>query len=165
MSKGIQGILAKIFKFNKDRGLLEKGFSYDREAGFLLSESLELINHKKLVSWMFGDDNHLSYMNQDELASWIVKTFKKEGLSELDKAVLYTDTVEDQFVFGSGGKMKLGLPMGECENITHIVCDANLQKTGGTTADGKQKKGTAFKSPDEKIRERLKLLPQFKGQK
>ena len=162
MRKGIQGILGKIFKFNKDRGLLEKGFDYDREAGFLLSESLELIDHKALVEYIFERECPQRNFNQDELALWIVKTFPKQGLSELDKAVLYADTFVDQKVFGSGGCMKMGLPMGEIENIIHVVCDANLQKTGGTTADGKQKKGTAFTPPDEQIRDRLKLLPQFK---
>ena len=157
MRQGIQGILGKIFKFNKDRGLLDKGFDYNREAGFLMSESLELINHN-FLRIDIKEGNPLfptAYKTHDMLAKSIIKTHGKHGLTDIDKAVIFVDTFIDQFVFGAGACMKMGLPLGTIEELIHIVCDANLQKTGGTTSDGKQKKGTAFTPPDEQIREIL----------
>jgi len=56
----------------------------------------------------------------------------------------------------------MGLTLGTIEYQIHIVADANLQNTGGVDRSGKQRKGTAFKAPDEAIREVLMQLPQFK---
>lgn len=168
MGNGIQGILGKIFKFNKDRGLLDKGFDYNREAGFLMSESLELIDSKCLAYELIvetGRGKVPKDYNHDVMAKELMIEFSNESDNDLDDAVLFADTGVDQFIFWVGGMLKMGLPMGEIENIIHIVCDANLQKTGGVDENNKQRKGTAFKSPDDKIRERFKLLPQFKDMK
>jgi len=154
---GFQGVLGKIYKFNKDRGLLDNGFDYNREATFLMSESLELIDHKELsFDLAYGEDN------QDDTAKMIISDYGIDCPSDLDKAVKFVDTFIDQFVFGSGGCMKMGLTLGTIEYLIHIVADANLQKTGGVDAEGKFSKGTAFKAPDEAIREVLMQLPQFK---
>jgi len=151
-------VLTKVLKFNKDRGLLAKGFDYDREAGFLMSESLELIKWQDMESALVTPENRYACdyaENHDEFASNLVGRYKIEGESDLDRQVKYVDTFIDQFIFGAGGCMKMGIPMGSIIEMMHIVCDANLQKTGGVTEDGKQKKGSAFKSPDEQIREIL----------
>jgi len=154
---GFQGVLGKIYKFNKDRGLLDKGFDYDREAGFLLSESFELIDNEEM-----RDDDGLLSLTNDGYSSHLVTAYEVMDESDLDKAVKFVDTFIDQFVFGSGGCMKMGLTLGTIEYLIHIVADANLQKTGGVDAEGKFSKGTAFKAPDEAIREVLMQLPQFK---
>lgn len=145
------GVFSKVYKFNKDRGLLDKGFDYNREAGFLMSESLELIDNKA-----FRKHDGLESLTNDEHARHIMNWFKTDE-SPLDKAVKYIDTWADQFVFGAGAGMKMGLPIGTLVQILNIVMEANLQKTGGINEDGKQQKGTAFKSPDEQIREILIL--------
>ena len=142
-------VLTKIFKFNKDRGLLDKGFDYTRESGFLLSESLELVDNKALMTALMVEG-----ITNDVFANEIVTQYPMKGESDLDRQVKYVDTFIDQFIFGAGGCMKMGIPMGSIIEMMHIVCDANLQKTG-VNDDGKASKGTAFKSPDEKIREIL----------
>ena len=161
----MQTVLGKIYKFNKSRGLLEKDFDYNRETGFLISEALELINYRGLEAQLVGSRKYPYDFadTHDELAKNIVNEFDRND-ELLDKHVKFVDTFIDQFIFGAGALMKMGLPMGEIENMMHIVAEANLQKTGGTNEDGKQNKGTAFISPDEQLRDRLKLLPQFKGE-
>jgi len=157
MEKRLQSVLSKIFKFNNDRGLLDKGFNYNREAGFLLSESFELIDNEEM-----RDDDGLLSLTNDSYSSHLVTAYEITDESDIDKAVKFVDTFIDQFVFGAGGCMKMGLPLGTIEQLIHIVANANLQKTGSVDAEGKFSKGTAFKAPDEAIREVLMLLPQFK---
>jgi len=124
-----------------------------------MSESLELIDNEKMRNALMVDN-----VSNDDYAKLLVEQYRVSE-SSLDEAVRFVDSGIDNFIFWSGALMKMGLTMGTIENMMHIVAEANLTKSGGTTKDGKNVKGSQFTPPDEELREQLQLLPQYKEMK
>ena len=143
-----------IYKFNKDAGLLEKGYSDFLEPSFLVEEALEDFNTpwlaKVLHNGAFGNDTEVEEERTKPkgLSRWIVslarEQFDKDGnrledititdLQRFDKHI-------DAIVYAVGGAYKLGLTPQQLEAGIAAVMHSNTKKiSAGQDAAGKQLK-------------------------
>ena len=128
-----------IFKFNKEAGLLEKGYSDFLEPSFLIEEALEdLTNLINLAKALENDTP-----NPKEIARHIVglaggkdTTKPLTDLQRFDKHI-------DAIVYAVGGAYKLGLTPQQLEAGIAAVMHSNMKKIGA----GKDEHGKALK-PD-----------------
>ena len=124
-----------IYKFNKDAGLLDKGYSDFLEPSFLIEEALEdlpeLINLAKALE----NDTH----NPKEIARHIVELAggvdaELTDLQRFDKHI-------DAIVYAVGGAYKLRLTPQQLEAGIAAVMHSNMKKiSAGQDAAGKQLK-------------------------
>jgi len=137
--------VSRIYTFNKDNNLLEKGYSDFLESAFQIEEALEGFDIKSLSQNC--TDYILSTESPKELARYIVdgETFLGTDVDRLDKAC-------DAIVFAVGSMAKLGLTPSQIHEALHIVMDANTAKTGcPKDAAGKLMKPDNFPNPEPKL--------------
>jgi predicted HAD superfamily Cof-like phosphohydrolase len=142
-----------IEKFNKDRGLLDKGFNHNLENSFLLSEELETLNAESIGLQLFKCGG----MHHDRLAKIIISKHKKEFGSLEEEKIEYIDKVIDHFYFGIGGMLKIGLSPSQIEYLFECVEYANANKPK-KSVDGKVVKDENFSDPKEEIRKVVRSL-------
>ena len=124
-----------IYKFNKEAGLLDKGYSDFLESSFLIEEALEdlpnLINLAKILK--------IETVNPKEIARHIVELAggvdaELTDLQRFDKHI-------DAIVYAVGGAYKLGLTPQQLEAGIAAVMHSNTKKIGaGKDEHGKQLK-------------------------
>ena len=128
-----------IYKFNKEAGLLEKGYSDFLEPSFLIEEALEDLPELGNLAKILKIDT----VNPKEIARYIVElaggkdtTKPLTDLQRLDKHI-------DAIVYAVGGPYKLGLTPQQLEAGIAAVMHSNTKKIGA----GKDEHGKALK-PD-----------------
>lgn len=132
-----------IFKFNKEAGLLEKGYSDERECAFPIEEALEgFINIDRLGLDVY---QHTPKDVSREIISIVKGANPIPDVDRLDKHL-------DIIVYSLGSIYKLGLSPQQAMKALGIVAEANLAKlTVGTDSHGKQQKPEGFVGPEAKL--------------
>lgn len=113
-----------IYDFNRKAGLLEKGYSDERECAYPIEEALEgfpLIANPKMYS-------------RQIIADAVTADLDISDVDRLDKHL-------DIIVFSFGSIFKLGLTPQQALHALEVVMHANMQKLSvGTDSHGKQMK-------------------------
>lgn len=156
----------QIYDFNKQAGLLEKGYDDFLESSFQIEEALEgLDNIEKLGKCLTLDNYHHlgkeANKSPREVSRAIVtlamydNPLAKIGYREtsdvdrLDKAI-------DAIVFAVGSIAKLGLNVEQIQRAISVVTKANLQKLSmPKDAHGKLTKPTNFVGPEHELQQIL----------
>ena len=130
--------LKSIYKFNKEAGLLEKGYSDFLEPSFLIEEALEDLNTLPNLAM------HLNMKDEGaspkEIAREIVSLANYNAeLTDLQRFDKHIDAI----VYAVGGAYKLGLSPQQLEAGIAAVMHSNTKKIGA----GKDEHGKALK-PD-----------------
>lgn len=132
-------VIKSIYNFNKEAGLLESGYSDERECAFPIEEALEgfpLITNPKMYS-------------RQIIADAVTADLDISDVDRLDKHL-------DIIVFSFGSIFKLGLSPQQALQALEIVMQANRQKLSvGTDDHGKQMKPSDFVGPEAKLQEIL----------
>lgn len=124
-----------IYKFNKDAGLLDKGYSDFLEPSFLIEEALEDL--PELINLAKALENDTP--NPKEIARHIVELAggvdaELTDLQRFDKHI-------DAIVYAVGGAYKLRLTPQQLEAGIAAVMHSNMKKIGaGKDAEGKNLK-------------------------
>ena len=125
-----------IYKFNKDAGLLNKGYSDFLEPSFLIEEALEDL---PLIGNLANDLEIYETKSPKDIARHIVglaggNNAKLTDLQRFDKHI-------DAIVYAVGGAYKLGLTPQQLEAGIAAVMHSNMKKIGA----GKDEHGKALK--------------------
>ena len=137
-----------IYKFNKETGLLEQGYSSSRECAFPIEEMLEGFNLGALANKLQVLDPSPRKISKEIVA---LATEGAEHYDELE-AVDILDKHLDAIVFNFGSIFKLGLTPQEANKALYIVALANMQKlTAGKDSEGKQLKPANFQPPEPQL--------------
>ena len=139
----------RIYDFNKDNGLIEKGYSDFLESSFQIEEALEGFDIKEVSE--NTTDGHFSTASAKLLSRYILdgEQFIGTDVDRLDKAC-------DAIVFAVGSMAKLGLSPSQMHQALNIVMDANQAKTGcPKDAEGKLMKPSNFPNPEPRLQELL----------
>ena len=140
----------RIYDFNKDNGLLEKGYSDYLESSYQIEEALEPFQVTYLADLLVCEPTH------KQVSRAIVECTKfgdhpTTDVDRLDKAC-------DAIVFAVGSMAKLGLIPSQIHAALNIVMDANLAKSGcPKDAEGKLLKGSSFEGPEPRLQMLLEL--------
>ena len=136
-----------IYSFNKSAGLLDTGYSCEREATFQIEEAIEGFDLTQLC-YDLGIENKNS--NAKEVSRYIMKslTKNKRTLTEvecLDKSI-------DAFIFSVGAMAKMGLTPQQIIKAVLIVNRANQQKLNEKIdSKGKLSKPANFVGPEKEL--------------
>lgn len=136
-----------IYKFNKEAGLLNQGYSSKRECPFSIEEMLEGFNLESLADRLFLDNPETS---PREVSKKIVDLALENSediplVGKLDKHL-------DAIVYNFGSIFKLGLTPQEANKALFIVAQANMQKLqAGKDSEGKQLKPANFQPPEPQL--------------
>lgn len=119
-------ILSKIVEWNKERGLIERGFNHKKEASFIIEELLEST----------GDYDSLTAQEASQKYAEEIITKTPEDSEKI------VDALADIIVFATGGIAKLGYnPRDVMEEVYK-----EINSRTGTLIDGK-----FVKDPNAKI--------------
>lgn len=135
----------EIYDFNKQAGLLEKGYSDFLESSFQIEEALEGFNIEEVSQ--NTTDYQFKTSSAKELARYILEHEQFTGfdVDRLDKAI-------DAIVFAVGSIAKLGLTSEQIHRAIGVVTEANLQKlTMPKDEHGKLTKPADFVGPEVKL--------------
>jgi len=149
--------IKEIYKFNKEAGLLEKGYYDAQESAYPIEEMLEGFEDIQSIAFMLkmdrkypSDANEVNHPK--EVSRELVKlagNFVGTDVDRLDKHL-------DAIVFNFGSIFKLGLTPQEAMNALNIVMQANMQKLKvGQDEMGKQMKPEDFVGPEEQLQKLL----------
>jgi predicted HAD superfamily Cof-like phosphohydrolase len=144
--------IENIEKFNRDRGLLDKGINIDLENSFLLSEELETLD-----VYALGSELGLNNKSHDELAKQIVIQYTKPFKNREEELVEYIDKVIDHYFFGVGAMLKMGLSPTQIEYLFEYVENTNNHKPNKLIY-GKVIKDDSFIDPKSEINKVIKTL-------
>ena len=144
----------RIYDFNKDNGLIEKGYSDFLESSFQIEEALEGFGDLPYLQCRLHSDGdyHEELCNPKELSRQIVRLAemdsKPTNISDVDRL----DKACDAVVFAIGSMAKLGLSPSQIHQALNIVMDANQAKTGcPKDAEGKLMKPDNFPNPEPRL--------------
>ena len=147
----------RIYDFNKDNGLIEKGYSDFLESSFQIEEALEGFRDLPYLATRLhsNQESHEENFNPKEISRQIVKLASmddKTPISDVDRL----DKACDAIVFAVGSMAKLGLSPSQIHQALNIVMDANQAKTGcPRDAEGKLMKPSNFPNPEPRLQELL----------
>lgn len=137
-----------VYDFNRKAGLLDAGYSDERECAFPIEEALEGFNMYP-ISEMFDCSDTPKYVSRAIISK--VDT-DPDGISDVDRLDKHLDII----VFSFGSIFKLGLTPQQALAALEVVMHANMQKLSvGTDSHGKQQKPTDFVGPEAKLQEIL----------
>lgn len=146
--------IKRIVDFNKNAGLLSKGYDDFLESSFQIEEALEGLEDKTTgrvtTTVASGTPKDLARMIVAEnLAN---ATTPVPDVDRLDKAC-------DAIVFAVGSMAKLGLSSEQISKALNIVMDANEAKLGCKKDEyGKLTKPTNFPNPEPRLLELLNKI-------
>lgn len=151
----------QIYDFNKQAGLLEKGYDDFLESSFQIEEALEGISCSgqggglPTLARILNDN--VDYLTPIEpthksVARGIVEAAYYSNASDVDRL----DKACDAVVFAIGSMAKLGLTPAQIIEAMNIVTEANLQKLSMPKDEhGKLTKPADFVGPETKLQELL----------
>lgn len=144
----------QIYDFNKQAGLLDRGYDDFLEASFQIEEALEGFNSLEYLGKLLTKDEMSIESNPKELSRMIVNAALDRELSgyeditdvdRLDKAI-------DAIVFAIGSIAKLGLSPAQITRAIDVVTEANLQKLSMPKDEhGKLMKPKGFVGPEAQL--------------
>ena len=129
--------LKSIYKFNKEAGLLEKGYSDFLEPSFLVEEALEDLPTLKSLGQVISVNSE----NPKEIARQIVSIAGGNNTTKPLTDLQRFDKHIDAIVYAVGGAYKLGLTPQQLEAGIAAVMHSNMKKIGA----GKDEHGKALK--------------------
>ena len=136
----------QIYDFNKQSGLLEKGYDDFLESSFQIEEALEGFPCTLLHSELPSEVN-----SPKELSRTIVDLARNPEMPNIPD-VDRLDKACDAVVFAIGSMAKLGLTPDQIVEAMHIVTEANLQKLSMPKDEhGKLTKPANFVGPETKL--------------
>lgn len=148
----------RIYDFNKDNGLIEKGYSDFLESSFQIEEALEGFGDIAYLQVRLHSEgeHHEELCNPKEISRQIVRLAemdtKPTNIPDVDRL----DKACDAIVFAVGSMAKLGLSPSQIHQALNIVMDANQAKTGcPKDAEGKLMKPSDFPNPEPRLQELL----------
>jgi len=142
--------IKSVYNFNQEAGLLELGYSDERECAYPIEEALEGLNDLECLRERLQDENF-------EAIPLTPKAISREiiALATLDDARQMVSDVDrfdkhlDIIVFSLGSIFKLGLSPQQMMKGLGIVANANMTKLkAGKDEHGKQNKPADFISPE-----------------
>ncbi len=147
-----------IYKFNKEAGLLEKGYDDFLETSFQIEEALE--NFSGLPD--LADRLHTESITPKALSREIVKTAMGKD-NKLPTNVQRLDKAIDAVVFAIGSIAKLGLKPQEIAQAINIVMHHNKVKLSMPKDEfGKLTKPDNFVGPEEELQKLLERSAKHK---
>ena len=129
--------IKSIYKFNKEAGLLDKGYSDFLEPSFLIEEALEDLPTLKSL----GQAISVNSENPKEIARQIVSIAGGNNTTKPLTDLQRFDKHIDAIVYAVGGAYKLGLSPQQLEAGIAAVMHSNMKKIGA----GKDEHGKALK--------------------
>jgi len=136
--------MQKVYEFNKQAGLLEAGYSDERECAFPIEEALEGFDLSSV-----GEIVKLINITPKLVSRAIIKKALESSPTNPIKDVDRFDKHLDILVFTLGSMFKLGLDVTQVMKGLDIVANANMHKlTVGKDEEGKQLKPEDFVSPE-----------------
>ena len=137
--------IQEIYDFNKQAGLLDKGYDDFLESSFQIEEALEGFNVEEVSQ--NTTDYQFKTSSAKELARYILdhEQFVGSDVDRLDKAI-------DAIVFAVGSIAKLGLTPNQISKAISVVTNANLQKLSMPKDEfGKLTKPADFVGPEAEL--------------
>ncbi|MGD8305285.1 MAG: hypothetical protein PVF17_01405 [Ignavibacteria bacterium] len=140
--------IKEIYRFNKEAGLLDKGYDDKRECAYPIEEMLEGFE----LGWSL-DIPPSSSMSAKDLSRIIVDNYAPQTpLADVDRFDKHLDAI----VFNFGSLFKLGLTPQQAMKGLSVVMQANMQKLhAGQDSEGKQLKPKDFVGPEEQLQKIL----------
>lgn len=145
----MSNFVQEIYDFNKQAGLLEKGYNDFLESSFQIEEALEGFNIEEVSQ--NTTDYQFKTSSAKELARYILEheQFTGSDVDRLDKAI-------DAIVFAIGSISKLGLNVEQIHRAIGAVTEANLQKLSMPKDEfGKLTKPVDFVGPEVELQKIL----------
>ncbi len=143
----------QIYDFNKQAGLLEKGYDDFLESSFQIEEALEGFPNLQNLANILTDEESEERVRDDAspknisraIVQYVRGNTKISDVDRLDKAC-------DAVVFAIGSMAKLGLTPAQILEAMNIVTEANLQKLSMPKDEhGKLTKPANFVGPETKL--------------
>lgn len=143
----------QIYDFNKQAGLLEKGYDDFLESSFQIEEALEGFPNLQNLANILTDEESEERVRDDAspknisraIIQYVSSNTKVSDVDRLDKAC-------DAVVFAIGSMAKLGLTPAQIIEAMNIVTEANLQKLSMPKDEhGKLTKPANFIGPETKL--------------
>lgn len=144
----------QIYDFNKQAGLLDRGYDDFLEASFQIEEALEGFNSLEYLGKLLTKDEMSIESNPKELSRMIVNAALDRELSGYDDItdVDRLDKAIDALVFAIGSIAKLGLSPAQITRAIDVVTEANLQKLSMPKDEhGKLMKPKGFVGPEAQL--------------
>ena len=144
----------QIYDFNKQAGLLDRGYDDFLEASFQIEEALEGFNSLEYLGKLLTKDEMSIESNPKELSRMIVNAALDRELSGYDDItdVDRLDKAIDAIIFAIGSIAKLGLSPTQITRAIDVVTEANLQKLSMPKDEhGKLMKPKGFVGPEAKL--------------
>ena len=144
----------QIYDFNKQAGLLDRGYDDFLEASFQIEEALEGFNSLEYLGKLLTKDEMSIESNPKELSRMIVNAALDRELSGYDDItdVDRLDKAIDALVFAIGSIAKLGLSPAQITKAIDVVTEANLQKLSMPKDEhGKLMKPKGFVGPEAQL--------------
>ena len=138
--------IKEIIRFNKEAGLLNKGYDDKLESSFLIEEALEGFDTTSLV-YQSHDTTTVTCENPKSHSRYITSCCSGT-LSDVDRL----DKACDAVVFAIGSMAKLGLDQHAIKKALNIVMKANFTKLGQKVDHaGKLGKPADFVGPEAEL--------------
>ena len=143
----------QIYDFNKQAGLLEKGYDDFLESSFQIEEAFEGFPNLQNLANILTDEESEERVRDDAspknisraIVQYVSGNTKISDVDRLDKAC-------DAIVFAIGSMAKLGLTPAQIVEAMNIVTEANLQKLSMPKDEhGKLTKPANFVGPETKL--------------
>ena len=144
----------QIYDFNKQAGLLEKGYDDFLESSFQIEEALEGFGDLPYLQVRLHSEGLYfeELCNPKEISRQIVRLAEMDSKPTNIPDVDRLDKACDAVVFAIGSMAKLGLTPAQIIEAMHIVTEANLQKLSMPKDEhGKLTKPVNFVGPETKL--------------
>lgn len=144
----------QIYDFNKQAGLLEKGYDDFLESSFQIEEALEGFGDLPYLQVrLHSEGEHYEELcNPKEISRQIIRLAEMDSKPTNIPDVDRLDKACDAVVFAIGSMAKLGLTPAQIIEAMNIVTEANLQKLSMPKDEhGKLTKPANFVGPETKL--------------
>ena len=140
-----------IFKFNQEAGLLDKGYSDEKECAFPIEEALEGFDLEHSLTLDMDTPKAMSR----QIMRWATELqYNDDGqlITDVDRLDKHLDII----VYSFGSIFKLGLSPQQALRCLDIVMQANMTKLhAGQDSHGKQQKPEGFVGPEAQLQKIL----------
>lgn len=143
-----------IYKFNKDRGLLDKDYNDKKECAFPIEEALEGMGDLSALADRVKGEVGIADSSPKGLSRQIIALANLDGepdIADVDRLDKHLDII----VFSFGSIFKLGLSPQDAMNALGIVMKANMTKPSAKDAEGKVIKQVDFVGPEIELQKLL----------
>lgn len=144
----------QIYDFNKQAGLLEKGYDDFLESSFQIEEALEGFGDLPYLQVrLHSEGEHYEELcNPKEISRQIIRLAEMDSKPTNIPDVDRLDKACDAVVFAIGSMAKLGLNVEQIHRAMEVVTEANLQKLSMPKDEhGKLTKPANFVGPETKL--------------